>query len=135
MARKPVVSVALGQQLLESKLQVLTGTGGRRPSLALSILTGDVPEPLPFPRAALVDSYPPPRPARRTRQYTRRTVYLADRHLRDLDALLSALQPAAGRRLTRSAVLRQAIDHLRADVLTHPEHTAAQPLPEHDEHA
>ena len=112
MARNRVLSIALGQRLLQSKLDVLSGAGGRRPSMALAILTGGVPEPRPQTR----------------RQFSPRTVYLSDRHLRDLDALVEALQPADGKRLTRSAVLRRAIEHLRADVsphalvLEHPEH-------------
>jgi hypothetical protein len=155
MARKRVLNVALGQRLLQSKLDVLAGIGGRRPSLALTILTGSVPEPrpaeeieyaaaeprhlpepLPFPLAARAEVELAAPESTRARQYVPRTVYLSDRHLRDLDAIVEALQPTASRHLTRSAVLRQAIEHLRAGVLTtHPAEGGAEPTLEHDEHA
>ena len=131
MARKRLLTAEVGQRLLQSKLQVLAGTGGRRPSLALSILTGGVPEPrpadedlvsaadpiqrrepLPFPRSAIVEQ-PGPRAQRR---FAARTVYLSDRHLGDLDAIIEAWQRGSSKRLTRSAVLRQAIERLRAAV-------------------
>jgi hypothetical protein len=122
MARKRVLNLEIGQRLLQSKLDVLNGTGGRRPSLALSILTGGVPEPRParpteplaFPRQMAASEEPEPRHVHRV--YAPRTVYLTDRHLRDLDAIVDAWQANAPRRLTRSAVLRQAIEHLRAEV-------------------
>jgi hypothetical protein len=104
VARNRRLTIALGRRLLQSKLDVLTGAGGRRPGAALTILTGGAPEPRPA------------RPTGPRRRFTPRTVYLSDRHLRDLDAILEVLQPAGGRRLTRSAVLRQAIEHLRTAV-------------------
>ena len=141
MARNRLLNVALGQRLLQSKLEILTGAGGRRPGLALTILTGglpeprpisEIPEPLPFPSLSQAEphSAPPPPPRR---QFSARTVYLADRHLRDLDAMVEALQPAGGKRLTRSAVLRQAIERLCAEVSSDPALTA--PALEHPEHA
>ena len=40
MARRFLLMPNVGERLLASKLQILSGTGARRPSLALSILTG-----------------------------------------------------------------------------------------------
>ena len=119
MARKRILTLALGQRLLQSKLDVLTGAGGRRPSLALSVLTGGVPEARPAE---------PPLPRR---QLTPRTVYLSERHLRALDAIVEAHRPSGGKRLSRSAVLRQAIDHLCAEAFSNPH----APALEHPEHA
>jgi hypothetical protein len=42
-----------------------------------------------------------------------RTVYLTEAHVRDVEAIIEAWQPAQSRRVTRSAVLRIAIEHLR----------------------
>ena len=131
MARKRFLKAGGGERLLTAKLQILNGTGSRRPSLALGILTGRVPEPIA--EAACPDSYLPPVPNLRllpplppveahaepsSRQYTARTAYLADRHLEDLDAIIEAWQHQAGsaRRVTRSAVIREAIEHLRKAV-------------------
>ena len=141
MARDRRLSIALGQRLLESKLDVLTGAGGRRPGVALTILTGGAPEPRPL--GIGVGENPGPRPARPPgprRRFTPRTVYLSDRHLRDLDAIVEVLQPAGGRRLTRSAVLRQAIERLRAELSPphtsgHGQQAAADPSLEHPQHA
>jgi hypothetical protein len=145
VARKRLLSITLGQRLLQSKLDVLSGTGGRRPSVALAILTGGAPEPrpvgeiprlepLPFPSLRQPEPEPEARPEVETpvarRQVTRHTVYLSDRHLRDLDAIVAARQPAPGKRLTRSAVLRRAIEHLHAETFPAP-HAPAQEHPEH----
>ena len=46
VARQLVMSRPVGEVLLKSKLQILNGTGHRRPSIALSILTGRVAEQL-----------------------------------------------------------------------------------------
>jgi hypothetical protein len=101
--------------LLTTKLAILSGVGTRRPSLALSILTGrvsstDVVEPLPEPLTVVT------RPAR----LHARTVYLAERHLHDIDRIIQAWQLAEPRRLTRSAVLRRAVEHLRSAVEADP---------------
>jgi hypothetical protein len=179
---------------LSSKLQILSGTGNRRPSIALSILTGRVAEQLSvlenfyagdcalvaetptFPSSsvvadsATVASHPavadramvggstkvadcaivgssvvavvggspvargaaiaaqsatvpglngiadaahaaPVRPSRP--HLLARTVYLTEAHLRNVEAIIEAWQPAQARRVTRSAVLRIAIEHLR----------------------
>lgn len=117
MARRLVLRSGLGERLLASKLQILAGTGSRRPSLALSILTGGLDEekltardpapsqaPLTFPRQRL------------GRQYNARTVYLSEAHVRDVDRLIDAWRQVEPRRLTRSAVLRRAVEHLCAAV-------------------
>jgi hypothetical protein len=120
----------IGERLLGSKLQILTGSGSRRPSIALSILTGRVAEQMsilenfyatdpavtdaPEP-AAVVEHVTPNRP-----HMFARTVYLTDAHLRDIQAIIEAWQPGQSRRLTRSAVLRRAIEHLRGLVEADP---------------
>jgi hypothetical protein len=141
MARKRLLTTTTNadHRILASKLQVLAGTGGRRPSLALRILTGGVPES----RAAGETDGPGARPPGRAgsavnrpqlralpsptpqavspgapRQPVARTVYLLDRHLRDLEAVADAWELATGgsKRLSRSAIVRQAIARLRAAV-------------------
>src|ERR671933_2891409 len=127
VARQLVMPRAVGEVLLRSKLQILNGTGHRRPSIALSILTGRVAEQLSIlenfyaadPVVATDGAETPgpialPRPQR---QYAAHTVYLSHANLRDIDQIIDAWQPAATRRLTRSAVLRRAIEHLRTAVL------------------
>ena len=130
MARKRLLTAQPGQRLLQSKLQILTGSGGRRPSVALSILTGGLPEPRPahetlepiaFPRPSLRLAGTEPEPGRGTRRtvrarYTARTVYLSEQNLADLDAIIGAWQTSASRRVSRSAVLRRAVEHLRVAV-------------------
>jgi hypothetical protein len=111
VARRLLLRPAVGERLLTTKLQILSGVGPRRPSLALSILTGRVahtddieivPEPLKLVSAP--------------QRLHARTVYLAERHLHDLDRIIQAWQLAEPRRLTRSAVLRRAVEHLRSAV-------------------
>src|SRR5919199_6529196 len=127
VARQLVRTRPVGEVLLSSKLQILNGTGNRRPSIALSILTGRVAEQLSIlenfyagdPVVATDAVETPvaivlPRPQR---QYAAHTVYLSEAHLRDIDHIIDAWQPAATRRLTRSAVLRRAVEHLRTAVL------------------
>src|SRR5689334_15980328 len=112
VARRLLLKAAgteIGERLLSSKLQILSGTGNRRPSIALSILTGRVAEQL----SILDEVYATdtdadletPRVALRPRLLAR-TVYLTESHLRDIQAIIEALQPDQGRRLTRSAILR-----------------------------
>lgn len=115
---------SVGARLLTAKLQILNG-GGRRPSVALNILTGgnadlgNPPEHLSVitdvePRSIVV-------PHRLVRQFTARTVYLSDAHLADIDHIISAWQQGQpSRRLTRSAVLRRAVEFLRAHVEVEP---------------
>jgi hypothetical protein len=58
--------------------------------------------------------------ARRHRRFAAHTVYLSDSHLRDVDRIIEAWQQVEPRRLTRSAVLRRAVDYLRAAVEADP---------------
>ena len=117
MARRLLLRSGLGERLLASKLQILTGSGSRRPSIALSILTGrldeeELAEHEPVPSHALL-AFPS---QRMRRQYAARTVYLSEAHLRDVDRIIDAWRQVEPRRLTRSAVLRRAVEHLRAAV-------------------
>jgi len=128
----------VGETLLTSKLQILQASGSRRPSIALSILTGRVAEQLSIlesfyaadpvvvepPRLvpiapALVHTNKPP--------FLARTVYLSEAHVRDIDAIIDAFSKTGlqvqPRRMTRSAVLRRAIEHLRLAVEADPAKT------------
>ena len=129
---KAGVRADIGERLLSSKLQILSGTGNRRPSLALSVLTGRVAEQLAilenfFPGDPALDDEPECEaapvvtavPARRPHLFAR-TVYLTEAHLRDIEAIIEAWQPGQSRRLTRSAVLRRAIEQLRSAVEADP---------------
>jgi hypothetical protein len=109
--------VDVGERLLSSKLQILSGTGNRRPSMALSILTGRVAEPRSDEPGAhpVLAVVAPTRP-----RSLARTVYLTDAHLGAIEAIIEAWQPGQSRRLTRSAVLRRAIEHLHEAVETDP---------------
>src|SRR5260370_33696996 len=120
VARRGSLRNSVGETLLASKLQILSGTGNRRPSFALSILTGRIAEQLSIIEnfyaadAALTTIAPavpegveqPARPS-----YIARTVYLSEQHLRDVDSLIEALSKRhqEPKRLNRSAVLRRAI--------------------------
>jgi hypothetical protein len=137
VARRLLLRPGVGERLLTSKLQILNGTGTRRPSAALSMLTGRIADHL-----SLVDNDEPVRlvspslgddePVRlipqalslaipvTTRHYAARTVYLSERHLHDIDRIIQAWQQVEPRRLTRSAVLRRAIEHLRVAVEADP---------------
>jgi hypothetical protein len=109
----------VGERLLASKLQILSGTGNRRTSAALSILTGRLAEQfLPLePMSLLRDVEPASVVAHRAvRQFAARTVYLSAANLSDIDHIIEAWQQVEPRRLTRSAVLRRAVEHLRAAV-------------------
>ena len=108
MARRFQLTASIGERLLKSKLQILAGTGDRRPSAALSILTGRI-EAAEQPTLSLV-------PARPGRQYAARTVYLSETHLHAIDRIIEAWQQVEPRRMTRSAVLRRAVEHLRVAV-------------------
>jgi hypothetical protein len=122
----------VGERLLGSKLQILSGTGNRRPSIALSILTGRVAEQLSILESFYADDpvvtdAPEPvpvvtllKPVPVRPHLLARTVYLTESHLRDIDAIIEAWQPGRSRRLTRSAVLRRAIEHLRGAVEADP---------------
>jgi hypothetical protein len=118
----------VGETLLSSKLQILSGSGNRRPSAALSILTGRVASQLSILETFYPDDpvvlHPAAAPAiealaeRSRPQYTARTVYLTETHLRDIDFIVDAFtrsnQQPESKRLTRSAVVRRALEQLRA---------------------
>jgi hypothetical protein len=116
---------SVGERLLASKLQILNGSGSRRPSMALNILTGrsgDVSAP-PEHLSVVADLEPRSiaAPHRLVRQFSARTVYLSDAHLSDIDRIIAAWQQVEPSRLTRSAVLRKAVELLR-------EHVEADPV-------
>jgi hypothetical protein len=130
VARQLLVKRPVGEVLLTSKLQILKGTGNRRPSIALSILTGRVAEQLSIlenfytaDAVAGTDAVDPPIPImahRPHRHFAAHTVYLSDGHLQDIDHIIEACQPGEPRRLTRSAVLRRAVEYLCAAVQDDP---------------
>ena len=135
MARRLLLRTNVGERLLSSKLQILTGTGARRPSVALSILTGRVAEQLSILEnfyaedPALIEETPPA-PAETIEEkarpvYQARTVYLSDQHMSDIDSMIELLSRShsESRRVTRSAVLRRAVEHLRIAVETDPAKT------------
>jgi hypothetical protein len=122
----------VGEMLLTSKLQILNGTANRRPSIALSILTGRVAEQLsilesfyPADPAVVANQLPetPPvveEPERPRRQFLAHTVYLSDAHLQAIDGIIEAIRQVEPMRLNRSAVLRRAVEHLRTAVEADP---------------
>ena len=116
MARRFLLTSGVGERLLASKLQILNGTGSRRPGIALSILTGRVDDEEMTEREPLVM----PTTNRMRRQYAARTVYLSEAHLHDVDRIIAAWRQVEPRRFTRSAVLRRAVEHLRAAVEADP---------------
>jgi hypothetical protein len=130
VARRLQLRAGVGERMLTSKLQVLNGTANRRTSLALRMLTGRIIEPLTLvpdvetlfnigegeavkAPVLLADH-------RHGRHYAARTVYLSERHLRDVDRIIETWQQVDSKRLTRSAVLRRAIEHLRDAVEADP---------------
>lgn len=129
MARQRFLNPGLGERLLAAKLRLLSGSSDRGTSAALSILTGaaqtaELPArpPLATPSRPAPTLLPPARS-----HYAARTVYLSERHLRAIDRISAAWQqPGQERRLSRSAVLRRAIEHLLASVEA--EAAAATPL-------
>jgi hypothetical protein len=130
MARQLVAARPVGEILLTSKLQILKGAGHRSPSIALSILTGRMAEQLSiledfYTANAVVatEAVEPPVAIvvrRPRRQFSAHTVYLSDAHVQDLDQLIEALQLVEPRRLTRSAVIRRAVEYLRVAVKDDP---------------
>ena len=115
----------VGERLLTSKLQILKGTGNRTPSIALSILTGRVAEQLSIlenfyaddpaiahvpARVSVEELRAPARP-----HLVPRTVYLSEKHLVDIEAVVDVLSSyhVEPKHLTRSAVLRRAVEYLR----------------------
>jgi hypothetical protein len=120
VARQRFLNPGIGERLLAAKLRLLSGSSDRGTSAALSILTGGAVSELPAR-----PSQPATRPALpglttvqpARSHYAARTVYLSERHLRAIDRISAAWQqPGQSRRLSRSAVLRRAIEHLLASV-------------------
>jgi hypothetical protein len=115
--------------MLTSKLHILNGSVSHRTSLALTMLTGRIIDPssyladfeLLYSRGE-VETFEAPvlLDAHRQKRFAARTVYLSDRHLRDVDRIIEAWQHVDAKRLTRSAVLRRAIDYLRDAVEADP---------------
>jgi hypothetical protein len=119
VARNRSLTLPIGERLLAAKLQILNGTGSRRPSMALSILTGAAEQPVGAENQ--VAPYAEKEQARE-RRFEARTVYLAESHLNDIDRIIDAWEQGGSRRLNRSAVLRKAVEHLRTLVETQSPH-------------
>ncbi len=103
MAGQRSLTASVGERLLASKLAILNGTGTRKPSAALSLLTGATPTFGESTDAQTTSG----------RRYLARTVYLAQSHLNDIDRIIDAWEQTSSRRLNRSAVLRRAVEQLR----------------------
>jgi hypothetical protein len=125
VARRLLLRPGVGERLLTSKLQILSGIGNRRPSIALSVLTGRVADHLSIvddvehtDAAYAGQAFEPVivMPVGPRRRFAARTVYLSERDLRDVDRIIEAWQQVEPRRLTRSAIVRRAVEHLRAAV-------------------
>jgi hypothetical protein len=127
VAGRLVLRTSVGERLLAAKLQILNGSGIRRPNFALGLLTGR-PEQLSLITSPSLDEEADDSPGLASPavqsmscgRNTARTVYLSERHVRDVDQLIKAWQQVGSRRLTRSAVLRRAIEHVRAAVEADP---------------
>jgi hypothetical protein len=124
VARRLLLRPGVGERLLTTKLLILNGNGSRRPSMALSMLTGSVAVQRLFV-ADLLDTQilaavPPVIPFRRSRHFSARTIYLSEHHLSDIDRIADAWQLREPRRLSRSAVVRRAVEYLYAAVEADP---------------
>jgi hypothetical protein len=107
VARRLLLRAGVGEHLLTTKLLILSGSGSRPTNNALSMLTGSLAV------QPLVDFH-------RSRHYSARTVYLSEQHLGDVDRIADAWQLIEPRRLSRSAVVRRAVDFLYAAVEADP---------------
>jgi hypothetical protein len=137
VARRLLLRAGVGERLLTTKLLILNGTDSRPRNIALSMLTGSMAvqrlvvadlldmdlgaEPI---MANLLDvelrAEPAVIPFHRSRHYSARTVYLSEQHLSDVDRIADAWQLIDPRRLSRSAVVRRAVDYLHAAVEADP---------------
>jgi hypothetical protein len=136
VARHLLLRAGVGERLLTTKLLILNGTGTRPTNIALSMLTGSIAverlivadlledleaEPI---SADLLDIELETEPLairlQRSRHYSARTVYLSEHHLSDVDRIADAWQLIEPRRLSRSAVVRRAVDYLYAAVEADP---------------
>ena len=127
MARRLLLRRGVGERLLTTKLLILNGTGGRPPNIALSMLTGSIAvqrlvvadlldieiltQPIVMPIATSFH---------RCRHFSARTVYLSEHHLSDVDRIADAWQSIEPRRLSRSAIVRRAVEYLYAAVEADP---------------
>jgi hypothetical protein len=113
VARKSLLTQSAGERLLTAKLQILSGSSSRRTSRALGILTGRTFAGHGSDAASSAATDQHASNGRGSRQFTARTVYLAEHHLRDVDRIIDAWEQVESGRLNRSVVLRRAIEHLR----------------------
>ena len=149
MARRLLLRTGVGERLLTTKLLILNGTGSRPTNVALSMLTGSIAvqrlvvgdlldvelgaEPLVLGLLDVADVAEPimidveivaeessTTPFHRSRHYSARTVYLSEHHLSDVDRIADAWQLLEPRRMSRSAVVRRAVDYLYAAVEADP---------------
>jgi hypothetical protein len=150
MARRLLLRHGVGERLLSTKLLILNGNAARPTNIALSMLTGSLavqrvvvadlldvdvdaePEPIlvellgspevvePMVMNLELDAEPVAHPFARSRHYSARTVYLSEQHLSDVDRIADAWQLIEPRRLSRSAVVRRAVDYLNAAVQADP---------------
>jgi len=150
VARRLLLRTGVGERLLTTKLLILNGTGRRPTNIALSMLTGSIAvqrlvvgdlldgdvdlgvEPIVLGVLDVADVSAPLvidvamvgeeiiTPFHRGRHYSARTVYLSEHHLRDVDRIADAWQLIEPRRLSRSAVVRRAVDYLNAAVEADP---------------
>jgi hypothetical protein len=123
VARRLLLRRGVGERLLTTKLLILNGTGGRQPNVALSMLTGSIA----VQRLAVDDlldaeilAQPVSTLFQRSRHFSARTVYLSEKHLSDVDRIADAWQSIEPRRLSRSAVVRRAVEYLYAAVEADP---------------
>jgi hypothetical protein len=126
VARRLFLRPGVGEHLLTTKLLILNGT--HRPSnSALGMLTGSIA----VQRLVVADlldlnigielvAEPIVSPFHRSRHFSARTVYLSEHHLGDVDRIADAWQLIEPRRLSRSAVVRRAVEFLHAAVEADP---------------
>jgi hypothetical protein len=136
VARRLLLRAGVGERLLTTKLLILNGTGSRPTNIALSMLTGSMAvqrlvvadlldmdlgsEPIIADLLDVELRAEPTVPFHRSRHYSARTVYLSEQHLSDVDRIADAWQLIDPRRLSRSAVVRRAVDYLHAAVEADP---------------
>jgi hypothetical protein len=123
VARRLLLRPGVGERLLTTKLLILSGTGTHKPNIALSMLTGSMAVQRLFV-ADMVDveilAEPISIQFHRSRHYAARTVYLSESHLGNVDQIADAWQLIEPRRLSRSAVVRRAVEYLYAAVEADP---------------
>jgi hypothetical protein len=124
VARRLLLRPGVGEHLLTTKLLILNGT--HRPSnTALRMLTGSIAvQRLVVADLLAIDievvAAPIVIPLHRSRHFVARTVYLSAHQLSDVDRIADAWQLIEPRRLSRSAVVRRAVEYLHAAVEADP---------------